>query len=90
MAKSYKKITPNQQSQSPKKKGLKHTPPLKIEKVVGVTLPRAVKIMAALCHPTNRHQQSQVQRLYLKAIVDSEIAKRTNKKHHKPTTELDD
>lgn len=89
MAKNIKQ-NPYKQPVKEKQKGLKHTPPLKIEKVVGVTLPRAVKIMAALCHPTNRHQQSQVQRLYLKAIVDSEIAKRTNKKHHKPTPELDD
>jgi hypothetical protein len=73
------------QKEVAKQKNPAKTPRMKIEQVVGVTMPKSVKVMAALCHPTNRHQEKSVARSFLRAIVTAELDKRRNKKFTKQT-----
>jgi hypothetical protein len=61
------------------------TPRNKIAQVIGVTLTKNDKCLAALNHVGDRAGQKRSQRMMLSARVANEMAKRSNKKHTKTT-----
>lgn len=87
MAKNSKPLINKSAPQQAAARNPAQTPKRKIPLVVGVTMPKWVKTMAALCHPTNRHREKMVARMTYGALVKAELDKRSNKKFTKTDSE---
>lgn len=88
MAKNSKPLhSPKAPQQTAATRNPASTPKMRIPQIVGVSMPRAVKTMATLCHPTNRSRQRMVARMLYAAHVKAETDKRASKKYVKSDSE---